>query len=160
MAQRDSKRFESVVVGGGWGCVDADGFHLHDDPRATGDCEFSVCIIDSKHIAVFVNQQLTESARAQLAMCRPDWLDAIVFAQIASRPDAAVVVMDVEIAAPGDAEPARCAFAAPCVAFNAGLFKVVPQRYQVRFAQRGSWEVTMEFDYRADSWYGETTRVD
>jgi hypothetical protein len=87
---------------------------------------------------------------------QPDWLDEVVYARVVSEPRAEVAVIEAEIASPGGAELQRCAFAAACVAYGLGSFKVTPASYLVRFA-RGSVHVIMEFDDDAESWSGEST---
>jgi hypothetical protein len=149
-------RFESVVLLEASGYAGVDGFHLEDNARAGlgRGFEFSVCSIASQQIAVMFGQQFPPTMRANLASRKPDWLDAVVHAELASNADSKWAVIDAEIIAPADAEPTRCAFATACVAFGVGAFKVVPERYLVRLGQR-SVQVTMDFNDDTESWYGE-----
>jgi len=128
---------------------------LDDNPRAPGST-FSLCRVDRQSIAVFIGSPLTARARNETAARRPDWLTAIVFADVASY-DRALAVIDAEIGSPADADVTRCAFAAACAVFDAGALSELPARYRVRFAKRAALDVTMAFDEESESWHGEVS---
>jgi hypothetical protein len=150
------KRFDSVTIGDEWGVAGATGFHQTETHRiAPPGYPFSVCRIDGRQIAVFIEMAIPVEVRAELASLKPDWLDTMVYARAIADPRSEVAVIEAHILKPDDAELQMCAFATACVAFNLGLFKVVPKSYLVRFEGRASVRVSMEFDDDAESWFGE-----
>jgi hypothetical protein len=153
---RAKKTFDSVTIGEEWGVADAAGFHQRERSRsAPSGYRFSVCRIDGRHVAVFIEMAIPGEDRAEFASRTPDWLDAMVYATAISDPRAEVAVIDAHVLSPDDADLPMCAFATACVAFNLGLFKVVPKSYLVRFGGRTAVSVRMEFDDKAESWSGE-----
>ena len=153
MPRRDSN---SVAIGEQWGVADATGFHQNETHRfAPSGYPFSVCRIDGRQVAVFIEMAIPVEVRAELASRKPDWLDAMVYASVMSDPRAEVAIIEAHVLSPDDAELQMCAFATACVAFGLGLFKVVPKSYLVRFEGRASVRVSMEFNDDAESWFGE-----
>jgi hypothetical protein len=149
--------FENVVVDDRWGHVTAERFALDDNPRAPGD-EFSVCIVGRQPIAVFLGSPIAAAARRTITARRPDWLMAIVFADVASC-DPALALIEAEIGSSVDADVARCAFAAVCVACDAGAFGESPSGYRVRIRRIATvLDVTIEFDDTSETWHGEVSR--
>ena len=148
-------KLESVVVRDIWGRFDADGFHLDESQhrRPYSGITFSICSV-SQEIAVVFDQELTAETRSQMASSKPDLLDAIVYAELVSNSNDRIASIDAEIIYGVDSDVAKYAFAAACVAFNQGLFKVVPEHYLISLGQR-SMQVTMDFDNESESWFGE-----
>jgi hypothetical protein len=156
MGSGAKKRFDSVAIGEEWGVADATGFHQNETHRyARSGYPFSVCRIDGRQVAVFIETVIPVEVRAELASRKPGWLDAMVYARAISDPRAEVAVIEAHVLSPDDAELQMCAFATACVAFNLGSFKVVPKSYVVRFEAQASVRVSMEFDDDAESWFGE-----
>jgi hypothetical protein len=154
MTPRNSISVEGIVDDR-WGHVTTERFVLDDNPRAPGT-SFSLCRVDQQSIAVFVGSPLTAEARNETAARRPDWLTAIVFADVVSC-DRSLARIDGEIGSPADADIARCAFAAACAAFDAGAVSESTDRYRIRFSKRPTLEVTIEFDEGSESWHGEVS---
>lgn len=151
------KRFDAVAIGEAWGVADPAGFHQYEShhyPPPDG-YPFSVCRIDGRQVAVFIELRVPAEARAELASRKPEWLNGIVYAKAISDPAAQIAVIEAQVLNPDDAELQMCAFATACVAFNLGLFKVVPERYVVRFEGRASVRLSMEFDDDTETWFGE-----
>lgn len=156
MGSGAKKTFDIVVIGEAWGVADPTGFHQTESHRyAPPDgYPFSVCRIDGRQVAVFIEMPVPVEARAELTSRKPEWLAAIVYARAASDPGAEVAVIDAHIE-PDDAGLPICGFATACVAFNLGLFRVTPTTYLVRFEGGGTVRVSMEFDDESESWFGE-----
>ncbi len=150
------KRFDTVTIGDEWGVAGATGFHQTETHRAAPPgYPFSVCRIDGRQIAVFIEMAIPVEVRAELTSLKPDWLDASVYARAISDPRAEVAVIEAHVLKTDDAELQMCAFATACVAFTLGLFTVVPKSYLVRFEGRASVRVSAEFDDDTASWFGE-----
>jgi hypothetical protein len=158
------RRFDSVSIRDeNVGVADATGFHFYESHRdalvalaAQSGFTFSVCRIDGRQIAVFIDMDVPEEARADLTSRKPDWVDAVVYARLISEPRAEIAVIDACVAGYADTELGAWAFATTCVAFNYGLFQIVPSNYVVRFGTRATVHVSMEFDGDAESWFGES----
>jgi hypothetical protein len=148
-------KFESVVVRDVWGRFDADGFHLNESAyrRPYSGITFSICRI-SQEIAVVFDQELSAETRSHMASSKPDWLDAIVHAELASNPADRIAAINAEVLYGVDSDLAKYAFAVACVAFDQGLFEVVPEHYLISLGQR-TMQVTMDFDNESESWFGE-----
>ena len=145
------------------GVADATGFHFYESHRDALDAlaalsgfTFSVCQIDGRQVAIFIDMDVPVEARAELTSRKPDWLDAVVYARLISEPRAEIAVIDAYVAGHDDTELGTWAFATTCVAFNYGLFQIVPSSYFVRFGTRATVRVSMEFDDDAESWFGES----
>jgi hypothetical protein len=151
-----TKRFDSVTIGDEWGVAGATGFHQTETHRlAPPGYPFSVCRIGGRQTAVFIEIAIPVELRAELMSLKPDWLDAIVYARAISDPRAEVAVIEAHVLKTDDAELQMCAFATACVAFNLGLFTVVPKSYLVRFEGEAPVRVSAEFDDDTASWFGE-----
>ncbi len=156
MGSGDKTRFDAVTIGDEWGVADATGFHQSQTHRvAPPGYPFSLCRIENRQIAVFIEMAMPAEVRAEFVSLKPDWLDTLVYARTVGDPRCEVAVIEAHVPTPQDAQLHMCAFAAVCVAFNLGLFKVVPKRYLVRFEGLASVHVRMAFDDEADSWFGE-----
>lgn len=152
------RTFDSVSIRREWGTSDAAGFHLHAAHRdALAGFPFSVCRIDGRQVAVFVDQEVPANARADLTSRKPDWLDAVVYARMISNPRSEIALIDAHVPSLDGADLGTSAFATACVAFNYGLFAVVPNSYVVRFGPQRIVRVSMAFDDDAQSWSGEST---
>lgn len=140
----------------GWGIVEGVSFRVTDDARAmVRNTAFSVCRVDSQRIAVFfVEVELTQARRAEIAAAKPDWLDVIVFAEVDPSSNPEVAVIDAQIATPEDASPTACAIAAVVVVESHGAFQFYPRSYLVRLP-RIAVEISMQFDGDSASWHGE-----
>jgi len=163
MVSDAKRRFDAVSIRHEVGVADATGFHLYGSHRdalvaltALSGFTFSVCRIDGRQAAVFIDQDVPVEARADLTSRKPDWLDAVLYATLISEPCAEVAVIDAYVAGHDDKEVGTWAFATTCVAFNSGLFQIVPSTYLVRFGTRAIVRVSMEFDDDAGSWFGES----
>jgi hypothetical protein len=156
MGSSFTKRFDSVTIGDEWGVAGAAGFHQTETYRAAPHgYPFSVCRIDGRQIAVFIEMPVPEEIRAELASLKPAWLDTMVYATAIADPHSEAAVIEADALKADDAEWEMYAFATACVAFNLGLFTVVPKSYFVRFEGRASVRVSMEFDDDTESWFGE-----
>lgn len=151
------RRFDSVSIREEWGVADATGFHLYETHRyALSGFTFSVCRIDGRQFAIFIDMDVPVDARADLTSRKPDWLDAVVYARLISEPGAEIATIEADVPSHDAPELRACAFATACVAFNYGLFGIVPSSYLVRFGTRATVRVVMEFDDDAESWFGES----
>jgi hypothetical protein len=155
--------FQRTVIVDEWWQVRGDGtFHCCDGPleaRTGSGVSFTICEIDEMSIGVVVDEAVPEVARLAMASNKPDWLDSIVFATVASDADASVVAIDAEIAVRGDAEAEACAFAVACAAFSQGAFHAEPELYLLRLQGETLIEVKTEFDWDTETWHGEAARV-
>jgi hypothetical protein len=163
MAASAKRKFDSVSTREEWGIADAMGFHLHDSAHAARRHEatgfaFTVCRIDGRQVAVFIEPPVPAEARAGLASRKPDWLDAVVFASEISDPRAEVAVIDAQVTSSDDADLETCGFATACVAFAHGLLEAVPASCAIRFEGRSTVRVSIDFDWDSESWFGEAAR--
>lgn len=152
-------RFENAKkasVVDGWHYVDAQGNYAlteHPQRASPGDLFFSMRMIGSKTIAVFQTRKLPAEKRAQIEAARPEWLDAILYAEPSEAQLPPVGTICVEIGYADGAGPELCSFIAATV--FVGAFKFVPAVFFVHLWGRGTYEATLEFDYESESWSGE-----
>ncbi|NTX29215.1 hypothetical protein HT746_19115 [Burkholderia pyrrocinia] len=149
-------KIDSVSISEEWGIADIAGFHLGQTYRdMPSGFPFSVCRIDGRQIAVFIEMEVPVETRADLASRKPDWLSEVVYASVLSDPRAEVAVIEAHVQSPGNEGLQIRAFATACVAFGLGLFKVVPRSYLVRFEAHPPVRVSLQFDDDTESWFGE-----
>jgi hypothetical protein len=116
---------------------------------------FTAVTVGGERFAVFfVEDPLPPSDRAAISAAKPDWLDVIVFAEVAPESNSERAVVDAETDTSAQARSTTCAFAAAVVVQDHGAFKFVPKSYLARLPG-GSVEVTMDFDWNSRSWRGE-----
>jgi hypothetical protein len=156
MAPRTVETFDHIVLDQRTGVFKAGALEFSDDVHAaTRYTTFSFLTVGGARIAVFfVEDPLRSSDRAEISAAKPDWLDAIVFAEIAPESNRERAVIDAGRSGAERARITTCAFAAALVVWSHGAFKVVPKSYLVRLPG-GSIEVTMSFDWDSESWHGE-----
>ncbi len=158
MASGPKVRFKSGFIDGKWGIADTAGFRFTEFHRYVPSAfPFSVCRIDGRQVAVFIEVEVPAEVRPDLALRKPDWLDAIVYARVLSDPYAEVAVIEAHAQNSGNAGLQMCAFATACTAFDLGLFKVEPRSYLVRLDARTAVRVSIQFDDDTESWFGEST---
>ncbi|HMG55814.1 MAG TPA: hypothetical protein VK601_20080, partial [Kofleriaceae bacterium] len=116
--------FENAKIVPEWWTLHDDGtFHCYDDlheARHDPGAPFTICDIAPTSIAVFVDGAVAPAARTAMSSNRPDWLDSIVLATVVADGDAAIAVIDADIAVRRDAALETCAFAVACAAFAEG----------------------------------------
>lgn len=145
--------FRNIRVAEEMGVADADGYHLHFEPRAAlshvarsdGD-HFALWMIGEERIAVFL--YAAKEKRVAIARNKPASIHAVVFVDVV---DAKTLDAEIE---PTD-KPAICAIAAAAGAFSAGELQGEPRRCVVRIAGRAH-EVALELDAdpEVDVWTG------
>jgi hypothetical protein len=155
--------FKDIVVSHEWWRVLPDGtFQMYPGPLEASRDQgpmFTRCQVGSRAIAVFLGELVSESLNAQMISNRPDWLDAIVHANIASTDDITVAVIEASAAACTEVSPDACAFATACVVASDGTLDVEPDLYYVRIADVGSFEVVLEFDWDTEAWSGDVILI-
>ena len=150
------KNLEKVSIAEGWHYVNAQGtFALTNNPRliAAHETPFIVYRMDGTSLAVIHDHDLPEARREQIAAARPGWLHAIISAERAHGPQPEGPTIHAMIVAPTNVDPAACAFVAACSL--AGEFKGQPDEFLVHIADHGSFEVMLDFDWKAQTWQGE-----
>jgi len=159
MVPNDIERFDTVTISEQSGVADAESFRQNEMHRYAlpGAYPFSTCQISGRQIAVFIEMDTPAEVQVELASRKPDWLDEVVFAKAMSDPRADVAEIEAHVRNLHDAELQMCAFATACVAFNLGMFEVIPKRYVVSFGGRGVVTVSMHFNPDTESWSGEVT---
>jgi len=156
MATGPKVRFDSGFINEQWGIADTAGFRLTETcSYEPSGFPFTVCRVDGRQVAVFLEVEVPVEARADLASRKPNWLDAVVYGKMLSDPYAEVAIIEAHAQRSDDVGPQMCAFATACVAFDLGLFKLEPRSYLVRLDPCPSVRVTIQFDEDAESWLGE-----
>jgi hypothetical protein len=146
--------FARVTVADGVGIVENEALVLSNDFHAARKpLTFTVCDIDGQRIAVFLDRPDDAAQRLQVCERKPEWLDALVFANL--HPCRAGEPPVISITPESICGPRRttCAFAAAVAVHSHGLVEAEPPAHIIRF---GSSEVTVKlaFDWDSESWHG------
>ncbi len=152
-----SEPFENVSVSDQTGIFDGEKLALSDEVHAPMRATtFTVCELGDKHVAVFLsNTRPSANQRAAVVAAKPDWLNAIVFAEVTPSPEPETATIDAIADLPETEHLATCAVAAAVTAEAHGAFDTQPASYLVRFVL-ASIAIEMKYDWDSNSWSGTT----
>ena len=155
---RPDEAFDHVVIDDRTGVFKEGALEFSDEVHARSlYTTFSTLTVGGERFAVFyVELPLPPAERAAICAAKPDWIDAIVFAEVAPESNRERAVIDAETDSAAKARGTTCAFATAIVVEGHGAFKFVPKSYLVRL-RGGPIEVTMDFDWDSESWHGEAS---
>jgi hypothetical protein len=151
--------FNNIVISHEWWLALPDGtFQMNPDLLEASHepgLTFAKCLVGSQAIAVFVGEPVSESLKAQVIANRPDWLDAVVYANIVSSDDITIGVIAASAAVCTEVIPEVCALATACAVAAEDALDVEPDAYIVQIADIGAFDAAIDFDWDTETWSGD-----